>query len=144
MSQVREPRQSGPSVVPSRRWAGWTAFAAIMLAITGAINGVQGLVALFDDGYFVIRGEEDLLLLDFTAWGILMLIWVALLLLAGFSLAAGRGWARWFAIFAACLSIIVQIGFLSAYPIWSTVIIAFDVLVLFALTAHWEEARAGL
>ena len=39
---------------------------------------------------------------------------------------------------------IVQIAFLAAYPIWSAIIIALDVFVLYALTARWDEARAGL
>ena len=35
-------------------------------------------------------------------------------------------------------------GFLSAYPIWSVIVIALDVFVIFALTARWAEARAAM
>ena len=63
---------------------------------------------------------------------------------AGVGLNTGRGWARVIAIGIACISILVQTLFLAAYPIWSTIIIAMDVIVIYALTARWAEARAGL
>jgi hypothetical protein len=142
MTQVQpSPYQS---TQPSDAWAGWVTFAAVMLALVGAMNLIQGFVALFDDGYFVVRREDDLLLVDFTVWGVLMLCWGALQVGACFALVAGRGWARWFAVAVAAVSILVQIGFLSAYPIWAAIIIAFDVLVIFALTARWGEARAAM
>jgi hypothetical protein len=42
------------------------------------------------------------------------------------------------------LNVIAQIGFLSAYPIWSAIMILLDVLVIFALTARWHEAQAAM
>jgi hypothetical protein len=129
---------------PSGAWAGWVTFASVMLTLIGTLTLIQGFLALFDDGYFVVPREEDLLLVEFTAWGVIMLVWGALLLGAGLSLAAGRSWARWFAIFAAFVSVIAQIGFLSAYPVWSAIVILLDVLVIFALTARWDEAQAAM
>jgi hypothetical protein len=129
---------------PSGAWAGWITFAAVILTLLGALNLIQGFVALFDDGFFVVPREEDLLLVDFTAWGVIMLVWGALLIAAGLSLSAGKGWARWFAVLIACLNVIAQIGFLSAYPVWSAIMILLDVLVIFALTARWDEAQAAM
>jgi hypothetical protein len=132
------------STRPSDAWAGWITFAAVILGLLGTLNVIQGFIALFDDGYFVVRREEDLLLVDFTAWGVVLLIWGALLVGAGLALAAGRGWARWFAVVAAFVNVIAQIGFLSAYPLWAAILIALDVVVIFALTARWDEARAAM
>ena len=132
------------STRPSDAWAGWVTFAAVILGLLGTLNVIQGFVALFDDGYFVVRREEDLLLVDFTAWGVVLLLWGALLVGAALALAAGRGWARWFAVILVCVNVIVQIGFLPAYPIWSAIVILLDVLVIFALTARWDEARAAM
>jgi hypothetical protein len=143
MTQVGEPTRNA-SQAGSSAWAGWVTFAALMLAISGSINLIQGFVALFRDGYFLVRAGDELLITDYTAWGVIMLVWGALLLGAAAGLGSGRGWARWLAIAIASLSVIVQIGFLAAYPIWSAIIIAFDVIVLYALTARWTEARAGL
>src|SRR5918995_5679829 len=96
---------------PSDAWAGWVTFSAVMLALLGVLNMIQGFIALFDDGYFVLAREEDLLLVEFTAWGVILLCWGAILLAAGLAVAAGRGWARWFAVVAVCLNVIAQIGF---------------------------------
>jgi hypothetical protein len=91
-----------------------------------------------------VPGDDELLLVDFTAWGVIMLGWGLLLVAAGLAVASGRGWARWFAVLAVFVNVIAQIGFLSAYPIWSAIMILLDVLVLFALTARWSEARAAM
>jgi hypothetical protein len=40
------------------------------------------------------------------------------------------------------VSALVNLGFLSAYPIWATLIIAFDVIVIYALTVHWKDVTA--
>jgi hypothetical protein len=39
------------------------------------------------------------------------------------------------------LSALVNIAFLSAYPIWSTIMIAVDILIIWALTVHGSEMR---
>jgi len=132
------------STRPSDGWAGWVTFGAVMLTLVGTLNVIQGLIALFDDGYFVIRREEDLLLVDFTAWGIVLLLWGALLVCAGLAVASGRGWARWFAVVLTFVNVIAQIGFLPAYPLWAALMIGLNVVVIFALTARWDEARAAM
>ena len=119
------------------------AFAGIMLALIGFFDILQGLTALFNDEYFAVRGGE-LLVFDFTTWGVITLIWGAMLVAAGFGLLGGRGGARVFAIVVVFVNMIVQIAFLAAYPIWSTIIIALDVFVLYALTARWDEVKLAL
>ena len=128
---------------PSAGWAGWVGFAGITLALIGFFDILQGVTALFNDEYFTVR-NGDLLVLDFTAWGWITLIWGLLLIAAGLGLLAGRSWARWFGILVVFVNAIVQIAFLAAFPIWSAIIIALDVFVLYALTARWDEAKAGL
>jgi hypothetical protein len=132
------------SAGPAGRWTGWVVFASIMLCVIGALNVVQGLVALTNDTYFLVRAGDHLLITDFTGWGVVLLIWAAVQIGAGLGLNSGKGWARVMAIIVACVSVLIQILFLSAYPIWSTIIIAIDVFVIYALTARWAEAREGL
>jgi hypothetical protein len=119
------------------------AFAGIMLALIGFMDILQGVTALFNDEYFAVRGG-DLLVLDFTAWGWITLIWGVALIAAGLGLLSGRGGARIFALVVVFINMLVQIGFLAAYPIWSTIIIALDVFVLYALTARWDEVKMAL
>ena len=143
MTKTQTPRVT-PQAGLGSPWTGWTIFAAVMLAVVGGMNLIQGLVALFEDDYFVVRSGDDLLLTTFTTWGWIMVIWGAIQVAAGHGLNSGKGWARWLAIGVVSISILIQTLFLAAYPLWSAMIIALDVIVIYALTAHWGEARAGL
>lgn len=123
----------------SAAWASWVVFAAVMLLLIGVFNVIDGLVALFNDDVYAVT-EQGLVVWDFTAWGVIHLILGALMFLAGLGLFARSELARWFAIAVAGLNAIAQIGFISAFPLWTVLIIALDVLVIFALAARWEES----
>jgi hypothetical protein len=129
----------------SRSMAGWIGFAGIMLLIVGSIDFFQGLIALFEDEYFVVT-RSGYLVVDLTAWGWIMLIWGVLLVLAGLGLVAGQAWARWFAIVVVSLNFIAQLGFLgnSNTPLWSLTVMALNIIVLYALTARWSESADDL
>jgi hypothetical protein len=129
----------------SKSMAGWIGFAGILLVIVGSIDFFQGLIALFEDEYFIVTAS-GFLVVDLTSWGWILLIWGVLLVLAGLGLASGQGWARWLAIVVVGLNFIVQLGFLgnSQYPLWSLTVMALNVIVLFALTARWSESAADL
>ena len=129
----------------SKSMAGWIGFAGMLMLILGSIDFLQGLVALFEDEYFVVTGS-GFLVVDVTGWGWIMLFWGALLALAGLGLLAAQGWARWFAIVVVSLNFITQLGFLgnSQYPLWSLTAMALNVIVLYALTARWNESTREL
>jgi hypothetical protein len=133
----------GGYVQPSGAWAGWVAFAGIMLSLIGFFDVLQGITALTNDDYFVVSGGQ-LLVFDFTAWGWILLLWGVVLILVGIGLFLGKGAARWLGVLLAFVNSIAQIAFLAAYPIWSTIVIALDVFVIFALTARWHEAQAAM
>ena len=128
-----------------RSMAGWIGFAGILLLVVGSIDFMQGLIALFEDEYFVVT-QSGYLVVDLTAWGWIMLFWGVLLILAGVGLVGGQGWARWFAIVVVSLNFIAQLGFLgnSQYPLWSLTVMALNVIVLYALTARWSESVEDL
>jgi hypothetical protein len=129
----------------SKSMAGWIGFAGILMLIVGSIDFFQGLIALFEDEYFVVT-RSGYLVVDLTAWGWIMLIWGVLLVLAGLGLLGGQGWARWFAIVVGSLNFIAQLGFLgnSQYPLWGLTGMALSVIVLYALTARWGESTSDL
>jgi hypothetical protein len=127
-----------------RAWTGWLQFAAIMLAVVGSVNVVQGLAALLQDDYFLVRNGDQLLITDFTVWGWILVIWGLAQVGACFGIYTGKGWGRVSAIIIVSVGILIQTVFLSAYPIWSAMIIALDVIVIYALTARWNEGQAGL
>jgi hypothetical protein len=60
---------------------------------------------------------------------------------AGMGLLSGKIWARTVGVLLAMVSAVVNIAFLPAYPIWSTIMIAVSILVIWALTVHGSELR---
>ena len=59
----------------------------------------------------------------------------------GRCLLAGRKWA-WFAgIALAMLSCLGNVAFLFAFPVWCTMVIAFNLISIYAITAHGAEVR---
>lgn len=119
---------------------GFTVFAAVMMIIGGIMQAMQGLVALVNDTFYVV-GEEYLFQFDVTSWG-----WIHLLLgivvgLAGFALLSGATWARAVAVVLASLAIVANFLWLPYYPLWSMVLIALDVFVIWAVTVHGQDIR---
>jgi uncharacterized membrane protein (DUF2068 family) len=125
--------------------AGWIGFAGIVLLVIGFIDIFQGLIALFEDEYFVVT-RAGFLAVDLTAWGWVMIVWGVLLSVAGIGLGAGQTWARWFAIVVVSLNVFAQLGFLgnSQYPLWALTALALNIVVLYALTVRWDESKFGL
>jgi hypothetical protein len=123
-------------------WTGWVGFSAITLLIVAGVTAFEGLIAVIRDQYFVVAGHQ-VIVFDLTTWGWIMLLWGVLLGFAAFSLAAGRGWARWFTLVLVGANVLGQLGFLgnTQYPLWTLVAIALDTLVIYGLTARWNEAR---
>jgi hypothetical protein len=78
---------------------------------------------------------------DVTTWGWIHLILGIIVALAGWGLLSGRTWARVVGITLAVLSAIANFLWLPYYPLWSLLIIALDVLVIWALAAHGHELR---
>ena len=53
----------------------------------------------------------------------------------------GQLWARTVGVILALLSAVVNVGFLAAYPLWSLMMIALDVIIILALTVHGSEMK---
>jgi hypothetical protein len=128
-------------------WSGWIVFAAFVLIIVGGMDILQGFVAIIKDEY-VVATPKGLAILDVTGWGWATLIWGALLIITGLGLLGAAGWARWLAIIGVSINAIGQIAFMAnypqAYPLWNLLIVALNILVLYALTARWEGFKQSL
>ena len=122
-------------------WTGWIVFGSMMMIMLGTFHAIQGLVALFRDEYYLVGKDGLTVKVDFTAWGWTHLILGAIVVATGIAILFGQTWARIVGVVIAMLSAIVNIAFLSAYPIWSTMMVAFDVLVIWALTVHGGEMK---
>ena len=124
-------------------WAGWVLFAAAMLVMIGAFNVLEGIFALIWDERLVVTPAR-LIVFDVTGWGWTLLVSGAIFMITGCGLLAAQTWARVTGVIVVILHALVQIAWLSAYPVWSLLMITLDVVVLFALTARWSAARDAL
>jgi len=115
-----------------------TATAGILMVLAGTLHIFQGLVGLANDEFYVV-GEEYLFEFDITTWAWIHLLVGVVVVLAGAALFKGAVWARTVAVVLASLSIIANFLWLPYYPLWSLTIMVFDVLVIWAVTAHGRD-----
>ncbi|NUS73129.1 MAG: hypothetical protein HOQ05_06940 [Corynebacteriales bacterium] len=127
--------------VTSPHYSGWLTFGGLMLIMVGAFNFINGLVALFEDNYYVV-GDDGILFFSYTTWGWFWVVIGAIALAAGFGAMSGRMWARVIGVILAIFSALAHLAFLAAYPVWSVVTIALCVAVIYGLTVPPSSARA--
>jgi hypothetical protein len=134
------------TMAPPRRseaWAGWIGFAGWLMVIIGGLDFFEGLIAVIRGKYYVLTANQ-IIVFDLRTWGWITLIWGVVLILAGMALLSGAGWARWFTIVVGSLNFFVQLGFVgsSQFPLWALTVVALNVVVLYGLIVHWDDARA--
>ena len=122
-------------------WAvGFILFAAIMMIMSGIFQALAGLVAIFENEFYVAT-RNYLVQFDATTWGWIHLLVGLVVVMAGFAVMAGRTWGRVVGITLAALSATANFLFIPYYPFWSMLIIAVDVLVIWALAAHGRQFK---
>lgn len=123
-------------------WAiGWALFAAVMLITVGCFQVIAGIAAIAEDDIYA-KGPDYVLQLDVTTWGWLHLALGALLILSGLGIMSGNVLARTVGVLVAAVSMVANFAFVPWYPIWSIAVIAVDVAVIWALTAHGRDVVA--
>lgn len=134
----REP--SGETYREPSGWVGWIYFASVMMILAGALNAMHGIVAIVNDEWVVWGNRADLYL-DLTQWGWIHLGVGIALVLAGIGVLSGNILARAVAVLLAGLGVMANFLYIPAYPVWALTIIAINVFVIYALTAHGGEMR---
>jgi hypothetical protein len=117
---------------------GWSAFAGIMLAVVGVLDIIQGVVAIANDEFYVV-GSEWVFKFDITTWGWIHIVLGVVLLLSGLGVFSGNVLARTVGVVVAALVMVVNFAWLPYYPIWSIIIIAVCIAVIWALTMHGRD-----
>jgi hypothetical protein len=122
-------------------WVGWVLFAGVMLVLLGAFQAIAGLVGIFNDSYYLVRPGRLALHVDYTVWGWFHLALGVVAIFGGYGVMRGATWARVFAVLVATISAVANLAFIGAYPIWGAIIIAVDVLVIYAVCVHGREVN---
>jgi hypothetical protein len=99
---------------------------------------MAGLVGIVNDTFYAVT-RPYVFQFNVTTWGWIHLIVGVVVALAGWALLVGQTWGRVVGIVVALLSAVSNFMFIPRYPIWSLLIIALDVFVIWALAAHGRE-----
>ena len=121
---------------------GLVIFSALLLAIIGFFNLLDGIAAIANSTFFI--GGAHYVVGDLRAWGWVMTIFGAVQLLVAVGVWAGNQLARWFAVAVVALNAIAQMFFIPAYPFWSLLIIAVDIVALWGLCAYGSRENLGV
>ncbi|WP_433057236.1 DUF7144 family membrane protein [Dactylosporangium sp. CS-033363] len=121
------------------RWVtGFAVFAGSMMIVVGIFQVVVGLTALFERTFYILA-DSYLFGFNVVAWGWIHLALGVLVAIGGGAVLAGQLWGRVLGIVLASLSAIANFLFLPYYPLWSMLIIAADVAVIWALTRYGRD-----
>ena len=139
-----QPPSTTPTIGEARshergRGYGLVLFASILLLVIGCFNLIYGIAAVAQSHVFVAHAHY--VFGDLRSWGWITLILGALQLLAAAGVLAGSQAARWFAVAVIALNAIDQMFFIPAYPFWSILIIAMDVIALYGLCVYGSRAN---
>ena len=138
MAATQRDADGSTAAPPHNTAVGLTVFAGVMMIMLGVFQAIQGVVALFNDTFYV-AGQKWVFQFDITTWGWIHLIVGALVAVAGFFVFRGAVWARAVGIGIAAISAVLNFMWLPYYPFWSMVIIALDVFVIWALAGHGRD-----
>ena len=119
---------------------GFILFAAIMMIMVGVFQALQGIIAIFENEFYVAT-RNYLFQFDATTWGWIHLLVGLLVAFAGWGLLSGRTWARVVALTLAVISAITNFLFIPYYPFWALLLVTLDIFVIWAVAAHGGDLR---
>ena len=114
--------------------AGWgTTFAGTMMMIVGFFQFFQGLVAVINGNQFFVTTPNYVFQLNVTTWGWIHLVLGAVIAVAGLFIFTGNIVARSVGMLLAGLQALANFVWLPYSPLWSIIIIAIDVFIIWSL-----------
>lgn len=125
-----EPGYAGDG--PRGAAMGFTIAAAVLMMMSGVWNFLEGLAAIVR-GSFQVVVHNYIYELSATGWGWFHLILGAVVAIAGVALLTDKLWARIIGVALASVSAIVNFLYIPYLPVWSIVLIAVDVAIIWAL-----------
>jgi hypothetical protein len=133
----RSPGTSGYGPAPAA--GGWVTggvvFAGVLMLMNSVIAVLQGISALAKDDVYTRLGDY-VYKINLTGWGVILICLGVVLGATGYGVLTGATWAKVSGIVLASLSAILQFAFLPYEPVWSVIVIAIDVFVIWALAMY--------
>jgi hypothetical protein len=120
---------------------GGTVLAATLMILAGLWGFLEGLVAIMHQSFFVSQPGYTYQF-NVHGWGWLHLALGIVLFAAGVCVLLGQAWAKAVGIVLAVFSGIANFLFLPYYPVWSIIVIALDVFIVWALATSMTRRTA--
>ena len=117
-------------------------FAGLLLILAGVFQALEALSAIVNDQYLVAT-PRYIYTFDLTAWGWIHLLIGLALVAIGICLLLGQGWALMAGIVIAGLSAVVNFTWLPYSPFWAILLIAVDLLIIWALASARAQTKTG-
>ena len=126
-----------------RAWAsGIGIFAGTMLATLGVFSVLEGISAVSKDSIYRTRLDYTLGA-SLSTWGWIHVVIGALAVAIGVCIVLGQHWALVAGICVALVSALASFAFMVYYPFWALAIIAFDIMVIWAMTTLMASRGSG-
>jgi hypothetical protein len=127
--------------------SGWLTFSAVVLIIAGIMRVIDAIWAFSYHGSLPDGLQGALLGHSLTTYGWIRLIAGVILIAAGALLFGpsdrpASEISRWVGIIAAALGAISAAFVLPYYPVWSLLYIIIAVMVVYGLSAHYDQKTA--
>ena len=113
---------------------GFTYLAATLMVLGGLLSFFTGLEAVRRGSFYLVTNNY-LYNINISNWGWIHIGIGAAVFLAGLALFARQTWARWVGVFLALVSAVMNFLFIPHYPLWAILVIALDIVIIWALTA---------
>lgn len=123
------------------RTTGGMVLAGVLMMIGGALEFLNGLAVIIHKAFFNTVNSAYPYHWNITSWGWLHLALGAVVFLAGISVLAGMVWARAVGVVLATLSAVASFLFIPFYPVWSIIVIAIDLYIIWALVKGGRRER---
>jgi hypothetical protein len=133
-----DPRMPGSQGEDGPLAYGVSVFAGVLLATLAVFQILEGIAAIAEDDVFV-SGINYVYQFDVTTWGWIHLVIGALALAVGVGILTGQSWALVAGMGLAVISALSQFMFMPFYPFWALLLIAMNILVIWALANQWQR-----
>ena len=115
-------------------------FGGVLLLATACFGFLQGASAVANDDLYS-SGSAYLYEFDMTVWGWTHIVIAVLSAVVAVGILARKSWGQVTGVIVCGLSMIANFAFIPRYPLWSLIVIAVNVLVVWALTIQLKDYK---
>ena len=119
------------------RLSGIVNFAGVLFLIAGVFNLIYGLTGILNEGYL----RHDTLFASIELWGWVLVGMGSVQFLVGLGILNRAPMGQIVGLLIAGFGAVMALTFVLAFPAWSIIIIALDLVIVYALTVHGDEFK---